>query len=77
MRHDILLPALGDVTSGEVADWYWKSGDRVTAGEPVVAVDVDKTTIDVPSVATGLLTIAAEPGTEVQVGGLLGWVTDD
>jgi 2-oxoglutarate dehydrogenase E2 component (dihydrolipoamide succinyltransferase) len=77
MRHDIHLPALGDAQSGEVADWYRRSGDQVAAGEALVAVDVDKVTIDVPSVAAGVLTIAAETGTEVRVGDLLGWITDE
>jgi 2-oxoglutarate dehydrogenase E2 component (dihydrolipoamide succinyltransferase) len=77
MRHDILLPALGDAESGEVSTWYRDTGARVTAGEPLVAVDVDKVVIDVPALVAGTLTIVASEGTEVRVGDLLCWVADD
>lgn len=77
MRHDIVLPALGDAEVGEVATWYHASGDMVSAGDPIVAVDVDKVVIDVPTYVAGVLTIAVPEGTEVRVGDLLGWVTDD
>lgn len=77
MRHEILLPVLGDAETGEVSEWYRATGDQVTAGEALVAVDVDKVTIDVPSVATGVLTVEAASGTEVKVGDLLGWIATD
>jgi 2-oxoglutarate dehydrogenase E2 component (dihydrolipoamide succinyltransferase) len=77
MRHEILLPALGDAESGEVSAWYRSSGERVAAGEALVAVDVDKVEIDVPTQIAGTLTIIATEGTEVRVGDLLCWVTDD
>jgi pyruvate/2-oxoglutarate dehydrogenase complex dihydrolipoamide acyltransferase (E2) component len=77
MRHEILLPALGDAASGEVSDWYYSSGERVTAGEALVAVDVDKVVIDVPTQVSGTLTVVAVEGTEVRVGDLLCWVADD
>jgi 2-oxoglutarate dehydrogenase E2 component (dihydrolipoamide succinyltransferase) len=77
MRHEILLPALGDAESGEVSEWYHASGDRVAAGEALVAVDVDKIEIDVPSQIAGTLTIVATEGTEVRVGDVLAWITAD
>lgn len=76
MRHEIVLPALGDAESGEVSTWYHATGERVTAGEPLVAVDVDKVEIDVPARVSGVLTIVAAEGTEVKVGDLLCWVAD-
>lgn len=76
MRHEIVLPALGDAESGEVSTWYHATGERVTAGEPLVAVDVDKVEIDVPARVSGILTIVAAEGTEVKVGDLLCWVAD-
>ena len=77
MRHEILLPALGDAEAGEVSTWYHSTGERVAAGEPLVAVDVDKVVIDVPAQVAGILTVVAAEGTEVQVGDLLCWVSDD
>jgi pyruvate/2-oxoglutarate dehydrogenase complex dihydrolipoamide acyltransferase (E2) component len=76
MRHEILLPALGDAESGEVSAWYRDTGEYVAAGEPLVAVDVDKTEIDVPAQVAGILTIVAPVGTEVRVGDLLCWVAE-
>jgi 2-oxoglutarate dehydrogenase E2 component (dihydrolipoamide succinyltransferase) len=76
MRHEIVLPALGDAESGEVSTWYHATGERVAAGEPLVAVDVDKVVIDVPAQVAGILTIVALEGTEVKVGDLLCWVAD-
>ena len=76
MRHEIVLPALGDAESGEVSSWYHVTGDRVAAGEPLVAVDVDKIVIDVPAQVAGILEIVAPEGTEVKVGDLLCWVAD-
>ena len=76
MRHEIVLPALGDAESGEVSSWYHVTGDRVAAGEPLVAVDVDKIVIDVPAQVAGILEIVASEGTEVKVGDLLCWVAD-
>jgi pyruvate/2-oxoglutarate dehydrogenase complex dihydrolipoamide acyltransferase (E2) component len=76
MRHEIVLPVLGDAESGEVSAWYRATGDRVATGEPLVAVDVDKVIIDVPTQVAGILTIAAPEGTEVKVGDLLCWVVD-
>jgi 2-oxoglutarate dehydrogenase E2 component (dihydrolipoamide succinyltransferase) len=76
MRHEILLPALGDAESGEVSAWYRDTGERVAAGEPLVVVDVDKVEIDVPAQVAGILTIVAPVGTEVRVGDLLCWVAE-
>jgi pyruvate/2-oxoglutarate dehydrogenase complex dihydrolipoamide acyltransferase (E2) component len=76
MRHEILLPALGDAESGEVSAWYRDTGEHVAAGEPLVVVDVDKVEIDVPAQVAGILTIVAPVGTEVRVGDLLCWVAE-
>jgi pyruvate/2-oxoglutarate dehydrogenase complex dihydrolipoamide acyltransferase (E2) component len=76
-RHEIALPVLGDVESGEVSAWYKDSGTSVTTGEPLVAVDIDKTVLDVPAPVSGVLTAVAEVGAEVRVGDLLGWITAD
>jgi 2-oxoglutarate dehydrogenase E2 component (dihydrolipoamide succinyltransferase) len=77
VRHEVLLPALGDAESGTVAEWYHRSGDQVRPGDALVAVDVDKVVIDVPALAAGELTVEATEGTEVIVGGLLGWISDE
>jgi 2-oxoglutarate dehydrogenase E2 component (dihydrolipoamide succinyltransferase) len=75
MRYEILLPAVGDATGGEVSEWYRSTDDVVQAGEPLVAIDIDKITIEVPSPAAGTLTIALPRAAHVALGDVLGWVT--
>jgi 2-oxoglutarate dehydrogenase E2 component (dihydrolipoamide succinyltransferase) len=77
VRHDLLLPTVGDATTGEVSDWYKATGDVVRAGEPILAVDIDKVTLDVPAPVSGVLTAVAELGTEVGIGDVLGWIDAD
>jgi 2-oxoglutarate dehydrogenase E2 component (dihydrolipoamide succinyltransferase) len=77
VRHDLLLPSVGDAGTGEVSDWYRATGDVVKAGEPMLAVDIDKVTLDVPAPASGVLTAVAEIGSEVGIGDVLGWIDAD
>jgi 2-oxoglutarate dehydrogenase E2 component (dihydrolipoamide succinyltransferase) len=76
-RREVRLPAVGDCAGGELAEWYLADGDVVKEGEPLVAVDIDKVVIDVPSPSGGVLTINSPVGAQVGVGDLLGWVDDD
>jgi 2-oxoglutarate dehydrogenase E2 component (dihydrolipoamide succinyltransferase) len=76
MATDIKVPTLGEsVTSATVARWLKKAGEAVAADEPLVELETDKVTVEVPSPATGVLgpPTAAE-GAEVEVGAVLGTV---
>jgi 2-oxoglutarate dehydrogenase E2 component (dihydrolipoamide succinyltransferase) len=75
--HEVRLPAVGDATDGEVSEWYHPTGHVVQAGEPLVAVDIDKIVIDVPSPAEGVLSIVLPEGSRVAVGDLLGWIIEN
>jgi 2-oxoglutarate dehydrogenase E2 component (dihydrolipoamide succinyltransferase) len=77
MRHEVRLPAVGDAVEGEVAEWYHATADIVQEGEPLVAIDIDKIVIDVPSPAAGTLTVSLPVGARVALADLLGWVSDD
>jgi 2-oxoglutarate dehydrogenase E2 component (dihydrolipoamide succinyltransferase) len=74
MATEIKVPALGEsVTEATVAKWFKKVGDSVNADEPLVELETDKVTVEVPAPASGVLQeIAAEDGAEVEVGALLG-----
>jgi len=76
MATEIKVPALGEsVTSATVARWMKKAGDAVAADEPLVELETDKVTVEVPAPAAGVLaSIAADEGAEVEVGALLGMV---
>ena len=74
MAKEIRVPTLGEsVTEATIAKWFKKEGDAVKADEPLVELETDKVTLEVPSPAAGRLssiTIAA--GETVNVGALLG-----
>lgn len=70
---DIEVPVLGEsVTEATVARWFKKPGEAVTADEPLVELETDKVSLEVPSPVSGVLEeIIADEGAEVEVGGLL------
>ncbi len=74
MTIEIKVPALGEsVTEATVGQWFKKAGDAVKADEPLVELETDKVTVEVPAPASGVLaSIAAETGATVSIGGLLG-----
>jgi 2-oxoglutarate dehydrogenase E2 component (dihydrolipoamide succinyltransferase) len=74
MATDIRVPALGEsVTEATIGQWFKKVGDAVAADEPVVELETDKVTIEVPAPAAGVLeAISAQPGETVNVGSLIG-----
>ncbi|MCW5721148.1 MAG: 2-oxoglutarate dehydrogenase complex dihydrolipoyllysine-residue succinyltransferase [Devosia sp.] len=74
MSTEIRVPTLGEsVTEATIGQWFKKVGDTVNADEPIVELETDKVTIEVPSPVSGVLeAIAANPGDTVDVGALLG-----
>ena len=74
MSTEIRVPTLGEsVTEATIGQWFKKVGDSVNADEPIVELETDKVTIEVPAPAAGVLeAIAAQPGETVDVGALLG-----
>ncbi|MEJ1161871.1 2-oxoglutarate dehydrogenase complex dihydrolipoyllysine-residue succinyltransferase [Prosthecomicrobium sp. N25] len=76
MATEIKVPTLGEsVTEATVAKWFKKPGEAVKADEPLVELETDKVTVEVPSPAAGALeSILAEAGQTVAVGALLGTI---
>jgi len=74
MSTEIRVPTLGEsVTEATIGQWFKQVGDSVNADEPIVELETDKVTIEVPAPAAGILeAIAAQPGETVDVGALLG-----
>ena len=74
MSTEIRVPTLGEsVTEATIGQWFKKVGDTVAADEPIVELETDKVTIEVPAPAAGVLeAIAAQQGETVDVGALLG-----
>src|SRR6266404_8540461 len=75
---DIRVPALGEsVTEATIGKWFKKPGDAVVVDEPLVELETDKVTIEVPAPAAGVLSdIAAKDGETVAVGALLGQIKE-
>jgi len=75
---DIRVPTLGEsVTEATVGKWFKKPGDSVAVDEPLVELETDKVTLEVPAPAAGVLgEIAAKNGDTVGVGAILGQIKD-
>ena len=73
MAIEITVPTLGEsVAEATVARWIKKTGDAVAADEPVVELETDKVTLEVPAPASGTLgEIIAAEGANVEVGASL------
>src|SRR5690348_9923685 len=75
---EIRVPTLGEsVTEATIGRWFKKAGEAVAVDEPLVELETDKVTIEVPAPSAGVLgEIAANDGDTVAVGALLGMITD-
>ncbi|WP_424628966.1 2-oxoglutarate dehydrogenase complex dihydrolipoyllysine-residue succinyltransferase [Bradyrhizobium sp. SYSU BS000235] len=75
---EIRVPTLGEsVTEATIGRWFKKPGDAVAVDEPLVELETDKVTIEVPAPFAGTLgEIVAKDGETVAVGALLGQITE-
>src|SRR5436309_5085008 len=78
MAAEIRVPTLGEsVTEATVARWLKQPGGRVARDEPLVELETDKVTLEVPAPAAGVLgEIRAAEGSNVPVGAVLGTIAD-
>ncbi|HSV28601.1 MAG TPA: 2-oxo acid dehydrogenase subunit E2, partial [Candidatus Omnitrophota bacterium] len=74
MTTKITVPALGEsISEATVAKWLKNVGDAIKADEPIVELETDKVTAEVPAPASGVLTeILVQAGTTVEIGAILG-----
>jgi len=75
---EIRVPTLGEsVTEATIGKWFKNAGDTVAVDEPLVELETDKVTIEVPAPAAGVLTdVAVKDGDTVAVGALLGAIKE-
>ncbi|KZL19960.1 2-oxoglutarate dehydrogenase complex dihydrolipoyllysine-residue succinyltransferase [Pseudovibrio sp. WM33] len=78
MATEIRVPTLGEsVTEATIAQWFKKPGDAVNADEPLVELETDKVTVEVPAPVAGKLdSIDVKEGETVEVGTLLGSIAE-
>ena len=75
---EIKVPQLGEsVVEATVAKWFKVVGETVERDEPIVELETDKVTLEVPAAESGTLeSIIVEVGKEVEVGAVLGMIGD-
>ncbi|MGO7958967.1 2-oxoglutarate dehydrogenase complex dihydrolipoyllysine-residue succinyltransferase [Rhizobium leguminosarum] len=78
MATEIRVPTLGEsVSEATVGTWFKKVGDAIKADEPILELETDKVTIEVPAPASGTLSeIVVAAGETVGLGALLGQIAE-
>jgi 2-oxoglutarate dehydrogenase E2 component (dihydrolipoamide succinyltransferase) len=78
MATEIRVPTLGEsVTEATIGRWFKHAGDAVAADEPLVELETDKVTIEVPAPTAGVLAeILVKDGDTVAPGALLGQINE-
>jgi pyruvate dehydrogenase E2 component (dihydrolipoamide acetyltransferase) len=79
VAYEFKLPDLGEgLTEGEVARWLVSEGDEVAEDQPLVEIQTDKTTVEIPSPAAGKVAqILVDEGKVVPVGTILVVIGED
>lgn len=72
MALEMKVPSPGEsITEVEIAQWLVETGDYVEKDQPIAEVDSDKATLELPAEASGIITLMAEEGDAVPVGGIV------
>ena len=78
MSIELIVPTLGEsITEATVSKWIKKVGESFEADEPLVEIETDKITVEVPAPSAGVLSeISVQEGQDVSIGGVLGIIGD-
>jgi len=75
MAVEIVLPKIGfSMNEGQVAEWLVEDGGEVAEGQPLYALEADKSTNEVDAPASGRLRITSAVGETYEVGTILGYI---
>lgn len=76
MATSLIMPALEMAQeTGKLLRWLKREGEAVTKGEPIMEVETDKVTVEIPSPGEGILGgLLIREGDEVPVGQTIGWL---
>ena len=74
MSTELIVPTLGEsITEATVSKWLKKIGESFEVDEPLVEIETDKITVEVPAPSAGVLSeIKVKEGKDVSIGGVLG-----
>mgnify|MGYP000527475862 FL=1 len=78
MAIEIKVPSLGEsVVEATIAKWHKNEGDQVDVDEPILELETDKVTLEVPSPSAGIVAnISHNEGDVVEVGAVLGAIDE-
>ena len=69
---EMRVPSPGEsITEVEIATWLVEDGDYVEKDQPIAEVDSDKATLELPAEESGIITLKADEGDAVEVGGIV------
>src|SRR5215831_17985827 len=69
MPVEVRIPTLGEsVTEGVIVRWLKAEGDTVKVDEPLLELETDKASVEIPAESGGVLAILKKEGETVQVG---------
>ncbi len=73
---EVVVPAVGEsISEVTIASWTKKDGDTVKMDEVICELESDKATFELPSPESGVLTIVAQAGQVVPIGGIVAKIT--
>ena len=78
MSIELIVPTLGEsITEATVSKWLKKVGESFEADEPLVEIETDKITVEVPAPSAGTLSeIKVQEGKDISIGSVLGIIND-
>ncbi|MBT4584178.1 MAG: 2-oxoglutarate dehydrogenase complex dihydrolipoyllysine-residue succinyltransferase [Phycisphaerae bacterium] len=77
MTHPIIIPNLGEsITEVVLGEWLIQDGNWVHRDQPLLEIESDKVTQELPSPVSGLVTITKQAGEECRVGDTIGSIDD-
>ena len=78
MNTELVVPTLGEsITEATVSKWLKNIGDSFEADEPLVEIETDKITVEVPAPHAGSLKeIKVKEGSDIEIGGILGIIDE-
>src|SRR5262245_43595724 len=76
MPVELIVPSVGEsITEVEIGDWLKKQGEAVDQDEPVVVIETDKVTVELPAPTAGTITkLLKQTGEKASVGDVIGYM---
>src|SRR5215471_185601 len=76
MPVELIVPSVGEsITQVEIGDWLKTPGEAVRQDEPVVVIETDKVTVELPAPASGTITqMLKQKGEKAAVGDVIGYM---